>query len=144
MRRFPYPKYTEDILTSALLIFVGLLFMLSFVYTCINIVKAITAEKENQLKVNYEHSFTYYCYSLKLILLAINDNYGSTKLVALDGMVCQIIHFINNINRYYDWIYENSMVSKFKLHRIYIFRFNSYISVSFTLRLFHDYFLFRH
>lgn len=51
MQRFPYPKYTEDILITALQVFVGLIFMISFVYTCISTVKVITAEKEKQLKV---------------------------------------------------------------------------------------------
>lgn len=51
MQRFPYPKYTKDVLLTALQVFVGLIFMLSFVYTCISTVKIISREKENQLKV---------------------------------------------------------------------------------------------
>lgn len=51
MQRFDYPKWTEDILLQALESFVGLIIMLSFVYTCISTVKVITAEKEKQLKV---------------------------------------------------------------------------------------------
>lgn len=51
MRRFPNAAWTDDILLTPLQSFVGLIFMLSFVYTCINTVKAITTEKEKQLKV---------------------------------------------------------------------------------------------
>ncbi|KAF5269887.1 hypothetical protein FQR65_LT05685 [Abscondita terminalis] len=50
LQRLPYPKYTSDFLLSSLDIFIGTVFMLSFVYTCINIVKIITTEKELQLK----------------------------------------------------------------------------------------------
>lgn len=52
MQRFPYPKWIEDILLTALQTFVGLIIMLSFVYTCISTVKVITTEKEKQLKVS--------------------------------------------------------------------------------------------
>lgn len=51
MERFPNAAWTDDILLTPLQSFVGLIFMLSFVYTCINTVKAITTEKEKQLKV---------------------------------------------------------------------------------------------
>ncbi|KAK4876910.1 hypothetical protein RN001_009416 [Aquatica leii] len=50
MQRFPYPKWIEDNLLTALQNVVGLIFMLSFVYTCISTVKIITTEKELQLK----------------------------------------------------------------------------------------------
>ncbi|KAF5273687.1 hypothetical protein FQA39_LY07377 [Lamprigera yunnana] len=50
MQRFPYPKWLEDNLLTALQNFVGLIFMLSFVYTCISTIKVITTEKEMQLK----------------------------------------------------------------------------------------------
>ncbi|KAF5277493.1 hypothetical protein FQR65_LT03830 [Abscondita terminalis] len=50
MQRFPYPEFVEDNLLTALQSFVGLIFMLSFVYTCISTVKIITTEKELQLK----------------------------------------------------------------------------------------------
>ncbi|XP_063925793.1 phospholipid-transporting ATPase ABCA3-like isoform X3 [Zophobas morio] len=50
MKRFPYASWIEDPLLQALESFVGILIMLSFVYTCINTVKVITAEKEKQLK----------------------------------------------------------------------------------------------
>lgn len=51
MQRFPYPKWTQDHLLKSLQTFVGLIIMLSFVYTCISTVKIITTEKEKQLKV---------------------------------------------------------------------------------------------
>lgn len=51
MQRYPYPEWIEDILLRALQSFVGLIIMLSFVYTCISTVKVITIEKEKQLKV---------------------------------------------------------------------------------------------
>lgn len=51
MQRFPYPPWINDALLVALQTFVGLIFMLSFVYPCINTVKVITTEKEKQLKV---------------------------------------------------------------------------------------------
>ncbi|XP_076264015.1 ATP binding cassette subfamily A member 3 isoform X2 [Rhynchophorus ferrugineus] len=50
MNRFPYANWQDDPLLTPLKSFVGIIFMLSFVYTCINTVKAITAEKEKQLK----------------------------------------------------------------------------------------------
>uniref|UniRef100_A0A1Y1MCM6 ABC transporter domain-containing protein n=1 Tax=Photinus pyralis TaxID=7054 RepID=A0A1Y1MCM6_PHOPY len=50
MQRFPYPEWVEDNLLTALQSFVGLIIMLSFVYTCISTVKIITTEKELQLK----------------------------------------------------------------------------------------------
>lgn len=51
MQRFPYGSWVEDPLLQALESFVGIIIMLSFVYTCINTVKVITTEKEKQLKV---------------------------------------------------------------------------------------------
>ncbi|KAK9702272.1 hypothetical protein QE152_g30095 [Popillia japonica] len=50
MQRFPYPAWTYDPLLLALRGFLSLMFMLSFVYPCINTVKVITTEKEKQLK----------------------------------------------------------------------------------------------
>ncbi|XP_044270584.1 phospholipid-transporting ATPase ABCA3-like isoform X2 [Tribolium madens] len=50
MQRFPYGSWVEDPLLQALESFVGIIIMLSFVYTCINTVKVITTEKEKQLK----------------------------------------------------------------------------------------------
>lgn len=51
MQRYPYPTWMNDPLLTALQSFVGIIIMLSFVYTCINTVKIITTEKEKQLKV---------------------------------------------------------------------------------------------
>ncbi|XP_050517572.1 phospholipid-transporting ATPase ABCA3-like isoform X2 [Diabrotica virgifera virgifera] len=50
MRRFPNAPWYEDILLTALKSLIGIIIMLSFVYTCINTVKSITTEKEKQLK----------------------------------------------------------------------------------------------
>nr|XP_022911475.1 ATP-binding cassette sub-family A member 3-like isoform X1 [Onthophagus taurus] len=50
MERFPYPSWISDPLLQALQNFVGIIVMLSFVYSCINTVKVITDEKEKQLK----------------------------------------------------------------------------------------------
>ncbi|CAH0545633.1 unnamed protein product [Brassicogethes aeneus] len=50
MQRFPYPAYIDDVLLTALMSMCGVIIMLSFVYSAINIVKAITTEKEKQLK----------------------------------------------------------------------------------------------
>ncbi|XP_018575545.1 ATP-binding cassette sub-family A member 3-like isoform X2 [Anoplophora glabripennis] len=50
MRRYPYPEWSEDILLTPLKSMLGIIMMLSFVYTCINTVKSITTEKEKQLK----------------------------------------------------------------------------------------------
>ncbi|XP_067006390.2 phospholipid-transporting ATPase ABCA3 isoform X2 [Anabrus simplex] len=50
LHRFPYPPYLKDALLRALQVFISLMIMLSFVYTCISTVKVITAEKEKQLK----------------------------------------------------------------------------------------------
>lgn len=51
MRRFAYGEWNEDVLLTTLKSMTGLIVMLSFVYTCINTVRAITTEKEKQLKV---------------------------------------------------------------------------------------------
>ncbi|XP_072399805.1 phospholipid-transporting ATPase ABCA3-like isoform X2 [Diabrotica undecimpunctata] len=50
MQRFPYASWFSDQLLTALTSMLGMIVMLSFVYTCINTVKAITTEKEKQLK----------------------------------------------------------------------------------------------
>ncbi|XP_057661740.1 phospholipid-transporting ATPase ABCA3-like [Diorhabda carinulata] len=50
MRRFPVASWYSDLLIQALSTLLGMIVMLSFVYTCINTVKMITAEKEKQLK----------------------------------------------------------------------------------------------
>nr|XP_022911287.1 ATP-binding cassette sub-family A member 3-like [Onthophagus taurus]XP_022911294.1 ATP-binding cassette sub-family A member 3-like [Onthophagus taurus] len=50
MQRYPYPAWISDFLLEALKSFVGIIIMLSFVYTCINTVRVITNEKETQMK----------------------------------------------------------------------------------------------
>lgn len=51
MHRFPYPEFYNDPLLIVMKSMIGLVLMLSFVYSGINTVKAITTEKEKQLKV---------------------------------------------------------------------------------------------
>ena len=51
MQRFPHASWIDDPLLTALESFVGIIIMLSFVYTCINATRMITTEKEKQLKV---------------------------------------------------------------------------------------------
>ncbi|KAK4876909.1 hypothetical protein RN001_009415 [Aquatica leii] len=50
MQRFPHPPWISDKLLTALRLFVSLIIMLSTVYTCVNNVRVVTAEKEKQLK----------------------------------------------------------------------------------------------
>ncbi|XP_050517580.1 phospholipid-transporting ATPase ABCA3-like isoform X2 [Diabrotica virgifera virgifera] len=50
MQRFPFASWFSDQLLTALTSMLGMIVMLSFVYTCINTVKSITTEKEKQLK----------------------------------------------------------------------------------------------
>lgn len=50
MQRFPYPDWTDDPLLVALESFVGLILLLSFNYSAINIIKSVTIEKERQIK----------------------------------------------------------------------------------------------
>lgn len=51
MKRFPYPEYLSDDLLPVLRSFISIMIMLSFNYTCINVVRVIATEKEKQLKV---------------------------------------------------------------------------------------------
>ncbi|CAH0549210.1 unnamed protein product [Brassicogethes aeneus] len=50
MQRFPYPPWKESPILEQLKTSLSLMIMLGFIYSCINIVKMITNEKENQLK----------------------------------------------------------------------------------------------
>lgn len=50
MHRFPFYQWMEDPLLQALQTFAGIVVMLSFSYTCMNLVRMITTEKEKQLK----------------------------------------------------------------------------------------------
>ncbi|KAK5642705.1 hypothetical protein RI129_008872 [Pyrocoelia pectoralis] len=79
MQRLPYPKYTTDILLSSLDVFIGIVFMVSFVYTCINTVKVIATEKEKQLKEamkimglpNWLHWTAWFFKSFIMILISL-------------------------------------------------------------------------
>lgn len=51
MQRFPYPKYIEDPLLPALTSFISTVVLLSYIYTAINTIKVISAEKEMKMKV---------------------------------------------------------------------------------------------
>jgi hypothetical protein len=51
LQRFPYPKYIEDALLPALTSFVSTVVLLSYVYTAINTIKVVSAEKELKMKV---------------------------------------------------------------------------------------------
>lgn len=51
MQRFPYPKWISDKLLSTMRLFIPLLVMLGTAYSCVNNVRAVTLEKEKQLKV---------------------------------------------------------------------------------------------
>lgn len=48
--RFPYPKYTVDALLPALISFISIFLLISFVFTAINTIKLVTTEKESQMK----------------------------------------------------------------------------------------------
>lgn len=54
LQRYPHPSYVEDLAVEALMFIFPMFFMLSFSYTAVNIVRAVTIEKELQLKVNGE------------------------------------------------------------------------------------------
>lgn len=79
MQRYPYPPYIEDPLLMALVNFISMVIMLSFVYTCINTVKVITAEKEKQLKEamkimglpNWLHWMAWFLKTLGFMLISV-------------------------------------------------------------------------
>ncbi|KAI8435959.1 hypothetical protein MSG28_004122 [Choristoneura fumiferana] len=50
VQRFPHPSYIEDFAVEALQFLFPMFIMLSFSYTAVNIVRAVTVEKELQLK----------------------------------------------------------------------------------------------
>lgn len=52
MCRFPHESWIKDPLLQPLINFTPLIIILSFVYSCINTVRVVTIEKENQLKVS--------------------------------------------------------------------------------------------
>lgn len=51
MQRYPHPPYIKDYELKALQVIFPMFIMLSFSYTAVNIVRAVTLEKELQLKV---------------------------------------------------------------------------------------------
>lgn len=52
LNRYPHPAYVKDSSTEVLQYIFAMFMMLSFSYTALNIVRAITVEKELQLKVS--------------------------------------------------------------------------------------------
>ncbi|VVC45536.1 Hypothetical protein CINCED_3A002705 [Cinara cedri] len=72
LQRFPYPKYIEDPLLPALTSFVSTVVLLSYIYTAINTIKVISAEKEMKMKEammlmgldNWLHACAWYLKSL--------------------------------------------------------------------------------
>lgn len=50
LRKLPYPSYVNDIIGFFFQFIFPLLFLIAFLYNCINIVKYISIEKEFQLK----------------------------------------------------------------------------------------------
>ncbi|KAL3284408.1 hypothetical protein HHI36_018568 [Cryptolaemus montrouzieri] len=77
--RFPYSKWAEDPLLQALQGFAGLVVMVSFCYTCTNLVKMITNEKEKQLKEamkmmglsNWLHWLAWFVKSFSFLIISI-------------------------------------------------------------------------
>ncbi|XP_038212274.1 ATP-binding cassette sub-family A member 3-like [Zerene cesonia] len=50
IQRYPHPSFVEDLAVEALNFIFPMFVMISFSYTAVNIVRAVTLEKENQLK----------------------------------------------------------------------------------------------
>ena len=81
IQRFPYPAYVEDIIGFILEFAFPSLFLLAFLYNCINIIKYITIEKELQLKEamkimglpSYMHWLAWFtkCMLFQLIIISI-------------------------------------------------------------------------
>lgn len=77
MQRYPYPPWINDDLLPALKTFVGLILMCSFVITGTYTVKAITNEKETQIKEamkimglpNWLHWTAWFIKSFSVLLL---------------------------------------------------------------------------
>lgn len=51
IQRYPHPAYTSDLAVQLLIAMFPFFILLSFCYSAINIVRAVTIEKELQLKV---------------------------------------------------------------------------------------------
>ncbi|XP_050311852.1 phospholipid-transporting ATPase ABCA3 isoform X2 [Anthonomus grandis grandis] len=79
MRRFPYASWNEDLLAAVLQAFFGTIIMFSFIYPCMNIVSAITYEKEKQLKEtmkimglpNWLHWLAWFLKSFILLMISV-------------------------------------------------------------------------
>ncbi|XP_050538080.1 phospholipid-transporting ATPase ABCA1-like [Daktulosphaira vitifoliae] len=79
MQRFPYPKYIEDPLLPALTSFVSTVVLLSYVYTAINTIKVIAAEKESKMKEammlmgldNWLHAMAWYLKSFIIWIIPL-------------------------------------------------------------------------
>ncbi|XP_031346756.1 ATP-binding cassette sub-family A member 3-like isoform X2 [Photinus pyralis] len=105
MQRFPYPKYTTDLLLSSLDIFIGIVFMVSFVYPCINTVRIIATEKEKQLKEamkimglpNWLHWTAWFCKSLIMMLISLILMVALLKAPWYPGTEFTIFTFSNPI-----------------------------------------------
>lgn len=52
IRRYSHPSYVDDLVVEALQLLFPMFMILSFSYTAVNIVRAVTVEKELQLKVS--------------------------------------------------------------------------------------------
>lgn len=67
VQRYPHPPYIQDQAQEALQLLFPMFMMLSFSYTAVNIIKAITVEKELQLKVRLlNKKFSSYFIMIKL------------------------------------------------------------------------------
>lgn len=81
IQRFPYPAYIEDIIGIILEFAFPSLFLIGFLYNCINIIKYITVEKELQLKEtmkimglpSYMHWLAWFakCMLFQIIIISI-------------------------------------------------------------------------
>ncbi|XP_062542045.1 phospholipid-transporting ATPase ABCA3-like [Armigeres subalbatus] len=80
VQRFPYPPYHDDPLLQALELLLSTVIVLSFLYTCIVMVKHIAVEKERQLKEamklmglpNWMHWAAWFVRNLLLMVLTIS------------------------------------------------------------------------
>lgn len=61
LQRFPHGEWTEDSFYSDMISYASLLILITFYYSCTNIVKSVTVEKETQIKVKF---VTIYIYTL--------------------------------------------------------------------------------
>lgn len=81
IQRFPYPPYIEDIIGFVLEFAFPFLFLIAFLYNCINNIKYITVEKELQLKEtmkimglpSYMHWLAWFtkCMMFQLVIITV-------------------------------------------------------------------------